>query len=365
MTNVPQECTLFPSADSRWEGERDVARTTIHDVAAAAGVSLATVDRVLNGRSGVRETTVRRVEEAIQKLNYKRDEFAKSLATQKEYHFTFILPDTTGTFIKYINRELVAAIETAAERRIFLKVRESGSFDEDATVRALLEEGREGCDGIAVVAPDHPSVKEAIDSLVARGIHVVTLVSDVPTSRRFQCVGINNTAAGRVAGTLLGRFIGKDPGPVAIVTGSLILRDHADRWLGFKQVLDRDHSHLTLLPVLEGRDDSDITEWLIQEVLERHPNLKGIYSAGAGNRGIIKTLEASGRANDIVVIAHELTSHARRALISGTFDAVINQDPAEEVRTAVTILKNLVDRGPAIPPLPQIGLSIYFQDNLP
>jgi LacI family transcriptional regulator len=342
-----------------------VARTTIHDVAAEAGVSLATVDRVLNGRTGVRDATARKVEDAIQRLNYKRDEFAKSLATQKEYHFTFILPDTTSTFIKYIHREVMAAVEPALERRIFLKVRESGSFDEEASVKALLEEGRAGCDGIAVVAPDHPSVKEAIDGLVARGIPVVTLVSDVPTSRRFQCVGINNTAAGRVAGTLLGRFVGKEPGPVAIVAGSLILRDHADRWFGFKQVLDRDHPHLTLLPVLEGRDDSDITVWMLQEVLNRHPDLKGIYSAGAGNRGIIQALEESGRAGGVVVIAHELTSHARKALISGTFDAVINQDPADEVRTAVTLLKNLVDRGAAVQPMPQIGLSIYFRDNLP
>lgn len=342
-----------------------MARTTIHDVAAEAGVSLATVDRVLNGRAGVREATVRKVEEAIERLNYKRDVFAKSLATQKEYHFTFILPDSTGTFIKYIRREILAATDPMLEQRIVLNLRESGSFDEEGTVQALLDAAKDPCDGIAVVAPDHPSVKEAIDGLVIRGIPVVTLVSDVPTSRRFQCVGINNTAAGRVAATLLGRFVGKEPGPVAIVTGSLILRDHADRWLGFKQVLDRDFPHLTVLPVLEGRDESEITQWLIQEVLERHPDLKGIYSAGAGNRGIIRTLEASGRAADIVVIAHELTSHARKALIDGTFDAVINQDPEEEVRMAVRLLKLLSDRGPGIPHAPQIGLSLYFKDNLP
>lgn len=342
-----------------------MTRATIHDVAAEAGVSLATVDRVLNNRPGVREATVRKVEEAIQKLNYKRDVFAKNLATQKEYRFTFILSNTAGSFIKYLHREALAAADQALEQRIILTVREAGSFDETAILQALDEAEREGTSGIAVIAPDHPMVKEAIDGLVARGIPIVTLVSDVPTSRRFQCVGINNTAAGRVAGTLLGRFIGRESGPVATIVGSLILRDHADRWLGFKQVMERDHPHLAMLPVLEGRDDSELTERLVRDTLERHPGLKGIYSAGAGNRGIIKTLEALGRGGDIVVIAHELTSHARKALISGTFDAVINQDPAEEVRTALTLLKALNDYGFSIPPLPQIGLTLYFKDNLP
>lgn len=346
-------------------GGFEVARVTIHDVAAEAGVSLATVDRVLNGRAGVRDSTVQKVEEAIRKLNYKRDEVAKSLATQREYQFTFIIPDTTGTFMNQLHREILGAMEGALERRIYLSVREAGGFEAESAVRALMETARDGATGMAVIAPDHPAVKEAIDNIVARGIPVVTLVSDVPNSRRFQCVGINNTAAGRVAGTLLGRFVGDRPGPVAVVVGSLIQRDHAERWLGFKQVVERDCPHLIPLPVLEGRDDSDITEWQIQEVLERHSDLRGIYSAGAGNRGIIRTLEGMGRAGQVTVVAHELTPHNRKALVDGTFDAIINQDPAEEVRTAIDLLKALNDRGAAAQPAPQVGVTIYFKDNLP
>lgn len=56
------------------------SRPTVHDVAREAGVSLATVDRVLNARSGVRPATARKVEEAMAKLRYERDIAAANLS---------------------------------------------------------------------------------------------------------------------------------------------------------------------------------------------------------------------------------------------------------------------------------------------
>ena len=49
-------------------------------------------------------------------------------------------------------------------------------------------------------------------------------------------------------------------------------------------------------------------------------------------------LKSSGRAKDIVFIAHEVTEGSRRALIRGTIDAIINQDAGHEVRSAVRVL---------------------------
>src|SRR5258708_39279938 len=90
---------------------------------------------------------------------------------------------------------------------------------------------------------------------MARGVCVVTLVSDVPTSRRLRYVGVANMAAGRTAGTLLGRFAGGRSGPVGVIIGSPELRDHAERLQGFSQVLARDHRQLRVLPARAGQDD--------------------------------------------------------------------------------------------------------------
>ena len=64
------------------------------------------------------------------------------------------------------------------------------------------------------MAVDAPEVRAAIGRLIDAGIAVLTLVSDVAPSRRQRFIGIDNRAAGRVAGSLLGRFLGGRTGTV-------------------------------------------------------------------------------------------------------------------------------------------------------
>src|SRR5690606_620544 len=105
--------------------------------------------------------------------------------------------------------------------------------------------------GVATVALDHPLVRDAINAVVDSGVSVVTLVSDVPNSRRHRFVGIDNSAAGRTAGTLMGRFAGGRAGPIGLIAGSLALRDHVERMYGFQQVLASEFPALRTLPALE------------------------------------------------------------------------------------------------------------------
>src|SRR5580658_5408683 len=69
-----------------------MVRATVHDLARAAGVSLATIDRVLNRRGGVRAATIEKVELAIARLDYRRDAAAAMLAKQHEYRLAFVIP---------------------------------------------------------------------------------------------------------------------------------------------------------------------------------------------------------------------------------------------------------------------------------
>ena len=136
------------------------------------------------------------------------------------------------------------------------------------------------------MALDHPQVRAAIDDLVASGTVVVTLVSDVPSSRRSHYVGIDNVAAGRTAASLLGRFVGERDARVGIVLGSHALRDHAERLFGFQQVMAAEFPRLKLLAPIEGHDDPARTQPLVARLLKRERDLAAIYSIGAGNRGI-------------------------------------------------------------------------------
>ncbi len=340
-------------------------RATAGDVAAAAGVSLATVDRVLNGRPGVRGETVRAVQDAVERLGFRRDVFAANLARSRQYRFHFLIPRLPqNSFMQALRREIEAAALRGLDERVAISVQDYAAFDVADLVRSLAACAGEGVMGIAVVAVDAPEVREAIARIADQGIAVLTLVSDVTPSRRARYIGIDNIAGGRVAASLLGRFLGGRRGRILTIAGRMTLRDHAERRLGFAQVIERDFPGLALLPVEEGLDDWAVTQPMVTRVLRDVPDFVGLYSMGAGNRGIVAALDAAGRGRDIVAVGHELTPFMREALLNGTFDAAINQNPSDEVRRAVSTLKALADGQDDYHPDP-VRIDIYLKDNLP
>ncbi|MCX7342323.1 MAG: LacI family DNA-binding transcriptional regulator [Hyphomicrobiales bacterium] len=339
-------------------------RATLEDVAREAGVSVATADRVVNRREGVRAKTISRVEDAILKLGYRADPLAARLARNRTHRFAFILPTGANSFMTQLEREVRRTAERLAVERAFIDVMHVDVFDAGALV-AALEDLPPVYDGIAVVALDHSRVRAAIDDLSQRGVPVVTLVSDVPQSRRVHYVGVDNPAAGRTAGSLMGRFLAGRGGVVGLIAGSMALRDHAERHFGFHQVASTEFPGLTLLPPVEGRDDNARNEALTLDLLERHPDLIGIYNIGAGNSGIAKALEAADTARRIVWIAHELTPQSRSFLLSGTLDALINQDAGHEARSAARVLLAQCRGEPILEEQERIRIDVFLRDNLP
>jgi len=342
----------------------DGERASLHDVARAAGVSLATVDRVLHRRGGVRAHTVAHVQAVVERLGYRPDPSAARLARKRQARLVFVLPSGTNTFVDMLDKQVRDVTPWLAEQRASAAVQRADVFSPDALARHLSTlKGR--CSAAVVMALDHPVVRAAIDDLVTQGTLVVTLVSDVPGSRRSHFVGIDNVAAGRTAGSLLGRFVGPRAGRIGVVMGSRALRDHAERLFGFEQVLAAEFPGLKLLPAIEGQDSTRRTEPLVTKLLQREPELLGLYSIGAGNRGIQAALERSGRAGDIVWICHELTPHARQALLGGVAHAVINQDAGHEVRSACRLALAALSRERVLLDQERIRIDIFLRDNLP
>ena len=71
------------------------------------------------------------------------------------------------------------------------------------------------------------------------------------------------------------------------------------------------------------------------------------------------------RAQKVCTIAHDLVDITRAGLIDGTFDAIINQDPAHQVRSAVRVVRALADNMPISGSKERIRIDIYLRDNLP
>ncbi|MCB1481911.1 MAG: LacI family DNA-binding transcriptional regulator [Rhodobiaceae bacterium] len=339
-------------------------KPTVHDIAKEAGVSLATVDRVLNARPGVREKTIAKVQGAVERLGYVRDTYAANLARQRLYHFTFVLPEGPSQFTDTLKAALKEATSSQIADRIVLKVVTVPLHDPHAIVRTLRSLNAARLDGVAIMVPETPQVRDAVARLKDAGVKVVALVSDLPNSARDYFIGINSIAAGRTAGLLMGRLIPRE-GEVLVVTNSMRSRDSLDRRLGFDQVISNDFPRLKALPSIESYDDAERMEKITREVIMSRPDIVGVYSMGAGNMPLLSALRKSERLAELVVISHELTPATRQALMDNEIAAVIAQNVGHLVRSAMRILRTLSDDLPIFEAQERIRIDIIVRENLP
>jgi LacI family transcriptional regulator len=336
-------------------------RATVHDVAREAGVSLATVDRVLNGRPGVRSETAEKVAVAIRALDFRRDLSASLLARARDLGVTFLIPDGRNEFMFALGAAIQRRASASKGERVSITTRLVHAFDPAALATALGELDPKTCDCAVVVATEDDKVRRAIDQAARRGISVVTLVSDLPASARHHFVGIDNFAAGRTAASLIGRFC--RPGPIGLIAGSLSLADHHQRREGFESVLGAEFPEHRIVGPLEGLDDDARTEAAALDLLAQP--LSGIYNLGAGNAGLLRALERSGRTGKLRVVAHELTPATRTGLMRGAIDVVIDQNPDGEIAAALGVAQTLALGHQPEFTLAPIEIGLYLRDNLP
>jgi LacI family transcriptional regulator len=302
------------------------------DIAAQAGLSRATVDRVLHGREGVRPETVAQVNLAIDELERQREQVHLSGRT-----IILDLVMQTPERFAIASREALEA-ELRSLRPVVLRARSHLHEHSDPAVAAALLDavGRRGSHGVILKAPDHPLVVDAVQRLADRGIPTVTFVTDVPTSRRVAYVGMDNVAAGATAAYLVTRWAGSS-GAVLVTVSHSSFRGEEEREVGFRRTLAE------LAPgrsVHEVKDTDGLDRTILGAVrgaLARHPSIDAVYSAGGGNVATLAAFEEIGM-TPVVYVAHDLDGDNRTLLRTGRLSAVLHHDLRADMRRACRLL---------------------------
>jgi LacI family transcriptional regulator len=339
-------------------------RSRIVDIARAAGVSTATVDRVLHGRLRVRAATAQRVIKSAAALEYLPEAELCRALQPAPMEIVFLLPAGTNRFLRQLGDQIRASGPALAPYNVQCRVVFIDSFDPASVATALLRHGRKA-QALAFMALEHPRVREAVAQLAEHGVHVVTLISDLTQSRREAYVGMDNRAAGRTAALLIGRFLAGREGPVAMIAGSLSYRGHEEREMGFLRLIEDEFPILRVVGVREGLDDAETNYKLARVLLRQHPNLVALYNIGGGAEGVGRALKEHRAAMRPVFVAHGLTPETRALLIDGTLDALINQDPQTMIVDCVRIFTNLRDGRRALAGVEPVRISIVLRENLP
>jgi len=290
-------------------------RPKVADVAARAGVSPATVDRVINGRGGVHQKTVALVEAAIREIVDGRR--AGRAADGRHRRFDVVLAGDGTYLTRALGEALTVAGDAvpAAVEVTFVELMNPAA--QAARLRACIARA---APGVAVQVLDHALVRAALEELAQAGIPVVTVLTDIAGVDRLGYVGLDNRAAGRTAGLLMARFC-RQAGPVAIVWGGQLYRSHEERETGFRSVLRSERTDLQCLEVITGNDNPAVTRARVAETIARHPDLVGLYCVGGGIVGAAEAIEQAGLAPGLVMIGHNCNAETRPHVLSGTIHA--------------------------------------------
>ena len=287
------------------------------------------MERVLNGRGGVRAETAEKVIAAARKLDW-----PGRLPDRHRGIFrieVILVRPETAFFARLAKafRRIGASLDPAIQIHV--------TFLEEADPAAIAKRIADTTvqrSGLVISSPSHRDVSRALLHVRSEGLPVVQVVTRNIDQADY--VGIDNLAAGRMAGMMMTRLNPARGRVVALCHGQ-VYQVHSERMAGFSNYLaTHPVEGLHFDYVIFGRDDRDISADRLTEALRRWPDLVGVYNCGGGNDGLLDVLKRSGR--EIFFIGHELDQLTKDALQAGSADVIFDQLPEAQARRATDLL---------------------------
>jgi LacI family transcriptional regulator len=342
----------------------DQNRPTLVDVAAYAGVSSATADRVLNRRPGVRSITQQRVLNAAVKLGYLDSAEIKRFNAPPLRKLTFLLPKGNNVFMQMLGDTIGFSKDYFTSNHISPVIAYIEQIDPPSFVQALTSLAKT-THGIVMMAPNHPLILAAIDQLAKKKICVITIISDIQDAKRIAYIGLDNFRTGRTAALLLDKFSATPIRKVAVINGWTEFSGHQLRKEGMTAYFaDKDPS-IKVIASFDSHDEPKTIRQLTLKLLKNHPDVNAIYNTGGASEGIGQALNELGLQHNIVFIGHGLTPHTRLMLSDGTMDAVITQSPTATILNCIRLFSEYSTHKEVSHTTTNIRSEIIFKENLP
>lgn len=299
---------------------------TIKEIAALAGVSRGTVDRVLNNRGSVNSATAERIRKIAQTLEYRPNRAGLVLAAQKKrLKLGVILFSVENPFYIDVLEGVSAKAGELSGYNCTILVRQIRSSVEEQ-LEAMDSLREEGVNGIALAPFNDPSVRRKIDAFYEEGIPTVTLNTDIENSRRIAYVGSHYTKSGETAAGLMNLMTGGEVN-VGIITGSSHILCHTERIAGFTNALKAHNPQAEIIDIIENHDDESESFEKTSAMLARYPKINALFFAAGGVYGGCRSVTALGLENKLRIITFDKVPTTKELVERGVIAATICQQP--------------------------------------
>lgn len=241
--------------------------STIHTVAALAGVSSATVSRVMNDPHKVREATRLKVEAAMRALDFSRNSFAASLASRRSECVGLVVPHLSGAFFAPLVNEVEEAVSAVGSYLVVTCGK--NSVDEVANGLQFLRQRR--CDAI-ILYPGQLS-DQALAEMLRHNPHMVVIHRTVP-GFEARCVQLDNHTGGQLAAQHLLRCGHRD---IGVIAGPRTNPESTQRLAAFQSTLEAAGLQLPPERVCEGDFHFASGSTCMAELRATQPGLSAVF----------------------------------------------------------------------------------------
>ncbi|WP_111978887.1 LacI family DNA-binding transcriptional regulator [Algibacillus agarilyticus] len=311
--------------------------STITEVSKLAGVSLATVSRVMNGTENVREATKEKVLAAMKELGYRPNAAARSLASNKSNSVGMMVSELHGPFYGPMMSGAERAIRTAGKQ--FLIV--ASHADEEQEKKAI--EYLLSCQCDALILHCETLSDEYLESLETGDTEVI-LINRMVKSMHDNCLSIDNVQGSFLATEWL---IKHKHNNIACLLGPQVKHDARERFWGYQQALAKYNIPFRPELIEQGEFTQDDGYRVANILLNKNTDLTAII---CGNDemafGAIQAVNEHGLnvPDDISIIGFDDVSFC--AMITPTLSSVINPAYDFGVEAASRILKRVYNIEP-------------------
>lgn len=241
---------------------------SIKDVAELAGVSRATVSRVLNNTGQIREATRTRVHDAMKKLNYRPNPLARSLATSSSNTVGLVVTSYRGTFFA----ELMAEVQEEMDQQGKFLLVGRGKRSRESEQQAIQRFTDMRCDGLILHARNLYD-EELIE--LSHGETPFILLDRKVDGLEGQCVAFEHAEAGKTA---VNHLISNGHRKIACLAGPRERLTARLRFQGYEQALRDHHIEVDESLVAEADYDREGGYQAMKAVLDLHPDITAVYS---------------------------------------------------------------------------------------
>jgi LacI family transcriptional regulator len=318
------------------------SRPTIADLARTAGVSVATVNRILAGSASVRPRTMQRVQEAAGEIGFYGVGAIEARKRQSipKYRLGFLLQQSHREWYQVIAQKIGEAAHQRRDEDIEPTIEFVDRLDPEHIAARLMALG-DMCDAISVIAADHPLLGQTIQALKGKGKPVVAYITDQSAPDRAGYVGTDNWKLGRTAAWLIAQTTHM-PGRVAVFIGNHRYQCQDISDASFRSYIREHANQLSVDDSRPTHEDPREAYRIVSGLLSELDDLVGIFVTGGGISGVLQSLREASveRRRRVRLVCRDIGPETRKGLAEGLITAALVH-PLD--RTSAQLLQTMIE----------------------